>query len=76
MLRTMLAETPLVRNLQNQNYIKILLDCISTIEDVFAEIDIDNLRKEFRKAQNDTEKIPAKLKSLTPCPIIRENLSK
>lgn len=68
MLRTMLAETPLVRNLQNPNYMKILLNGKTTLEEVFAEIDIDTLRKEFRKAQCDPEKIPAKLKALIATP--------
>jgi uncharacterized C2H2 Zn-finger protein len=68
MLRTMLAETPLVRNLQNPDYMKILLNGKTTLEAVFAEIDIDTLRKEFRKAQSDPEKIPAKLKALIAMP--------
>lgn len=68
MLRTMLAETPLVRNLQNPNYMKILLNGKTTLEAVFAEIDIDTLRKEFRKAQSDPEKIPTKLKALIAMP--------
>jgi len=68
MLRAMLAETPLVRNLQNPDYMKILLNGKSAIEEVFAEIEIDVLRREFRKAQNDPEKIPAKLKSLIAAP--------
>ena len=68
MLRAMLAETPLARNLQNPDYMKILLNGKSAIEEVFAEIEIDILRREFRKAQNDPEKIPAKLKSLIATP--------
>lgn len=68
MLRTMLAETPLVRNLQNPNYMKILLNGKPTLEAVFAEIDIDTLREEFRKAKSDPEKIPAKLKALIAMP--------
>jgi hypothetical protein len=68
MLRAMLAETPLVRNLQNPNYLKILLNGKTTIAEVFAEIDIATLRQEFRKAQADPEKIPAKLKALIAMP--------
>jgi len=76
MLRTMLAETPLVRNLQNPDYMKILLNGKSGIEEVFAEIEIDVLRREFRKAQNDPEKIPAKLKSLIATPDYPDKLIK
>ena len=37
MLQSMLAQTPLVRNLQNSEYMKILLDGKTTIEDVLNE---------------------------------------
>jgi len=40
----------------------------TTLEAVFAEIEIDVLRQEFRKAQSDPEKIPAKLKALIAMP--------
>ena len=64
MLRTMLAETPLVRNLKNPQYMKILLDGKTSIEEVFAEIEINTLRKAFRSAQETPERIPHKLKPL------------
>ena len=37
-LQTMLADTPLVKNLDNQEYIKILLNGKATLEELFAEI--------------------------------------
>lgn len=64
MLRTILAETPLVRNLQNPHYMKILLNGKTSIEEVFAEIEISILREAFRKAKDTPEQIPSKLKSL------------
>jgi hypothetical protein len=64
MLRTMLAETPLVRNLENPDYMKILLNGKTSIEEVFAEIEINTLREAFRNAQDTPEKIPSKLKPL------------
>jgi hypothetical protein len=63
-LRTMLAETPLVRNLTNPHYMNILLDGKTAIEEVLAEIEIDTLREEFRKAQDSPERIPGELKPL------------
>jgi hypothetical protein len=68
LLRTILAETPLVRNLENPDYMKILLNGKTSLEDFFAEIDIVTLRKEFFKAKNNPEKIPAKLKPLITMP--------
>ena len=74
MLRTILAETPLVRNLENPHYMKILLNAKPSLEAVFAEIDIDSLRKAFREAQVDPERIPAKLKPIIAMPDFPEKL--
>ena len=68
MLRTILAETPLVRNLEHPTYMKILLDGKKSIEEVFAETEIETLREAFREAQDVPEKIPAKLKPLIAMP--------
>ena len=64
MLRTILAETPLVKNLEHPAYMKILLNGRASIEAVFAEIDIDTFRASFKAARNLPEKVPAKLKTL------------
>jgi len=64
MLRTILAETPLVRNLENPAYMKILLNGKASLEAVFAEIDVDTFRAAFKEARNVPEKVPAKLKVL------------
>jgi len=74
MLRTILAETPLVRNLQNPRYMKLLLNGKPSIEAVFSEIEIDTLRKAFRDAQDDPERIPAKLKPIIAMPDFPEML--
>jgi hypothetical protein len=74
MLRTILAETPLVQNLQNPHYMTILLSDKDSLEKVFAEIAIDTLRKAFREAQDDPERIPAKLKPIIAMPDFPEKL--
>lgn len=61
-LRTMLAQTPLVKNLQNEAYLKVLLHGHARLEELFAEIDPTDVRKEMRQATQNPEKIPAKLK--------------
>ena len=75
MLQNMLAQTPLVRNLQNPEYMKILLDGKATIEDVFAEIEITRLREELKEAQQNPEKIPTKIKSIINEPQYPEKLT-
>jgi len=76
MLRTILAETPLVRNLENPHYMTLLLNGRSSLEEVFAEIDIDTLRQAFRKAQIDPERIPSKLKPIIAMPDFPEKFVK
>ncbi|MEI8120609.1 MAG: hypothetical protein WCI20_01050 [bacterium] len=72
MLRTILAETPLIQNLQNPHYMKILLNGKSSLEEVFAEIEIATLRQAFREAQIDPERIPSKLKPIIAMPDFSE----
>ena len=42
-LQTMLADTPLVRNLDNQRYLNILLGGKATLEELFADLDAKQL---------------------------------
>jgi len=74
MLRTILAETPLVRNLENPAYMKILLNGKASLDQVFAKIEINTLREAFRKAQDTPEKVPAKIKSLIAMPDFPEKV--
>lgn len=61
-LRTMLADTTLVHNLQNPEYLKILLDGQPTLEGLFAQIDPATVREELEKAQQNSERVPRVLK--------------
>ena len=75
-LRTMLADTPLVHNLQNPEYLKILLDGQPTLEALFAQIDTASVREELEKAQHNSERVPRVLKRFiaslpSPIPIKR-----
>ncbi len=45
-------------------FVTILLNEEASLEELFAEIEIDTLRKAFREAQEDPEKIPANLKPI------------
>ena len=70
----MLANKPLVKNLQNDDYMKILLGQKSSLEELFADIDVNKVRNELRASQGNIEKIPAKLKQLTNKPDYPEML--
>ncbi len=75
MLQTILAETPLVRNLENPAYMKILLNGERSLESVFSTIDTEAFRETFRIAQEAPEKVPAKLKPLIAMPDFPEKLA-
>ena len=63
-LRTMLANTPLVKNLENEEYVKIILDGKATLEERFSEIDARTVRQELEKSQEHFERIPAKIRAI------------
>ncbi|MCK5784626.1 MAG: transposase [Desulfobacterales bacterium] len=54
-LRSMLADTPLVKNLDNPDYVTIILDGCSTLEERFSKIDsgmvVEKLKAEQKKQQ-------------------------
>ncbi len=64
LLQTMLADTPLVKNLENPDYMKILLNGKANLEERLAEIDAKLVRDELEKAQQKNEKIPAQIKKI------------
>lgn len=58
----MLADTPLVKNLQNPDYLNILLGTHPNLEALFAEIDPATVRDELQKARQNPDKVPRALK--------------
>jgi len=60
-IKAMLADTPLVRNLSNPEYVKIILKGHSTLEHRFAEIDEKLVRKQMA-TRNDRHCMPANMK--------------
>ena len=60
-LTTMLAQTPLVKNLENPQYMEIILNGKATLAERFAEIDIDQVRKVFAEEKKVTKKYPKRM---------------
>jgi len=52
-LKAILADTPLVKNLENQEYMKIILNDCSTLEERFAKIDCKLVWEEMKRIQNN-----------------------
>jgi hypothetical protein len=63
-LRTMLAETPIVKNLDNPEYMAILLGGQASLEALFAQMDAAEIREEIKAASKNPEKIPPVLKAM------------
>ena len=67
-LKAMLADTPLIKNLKNPEYLKIILKGKATLEKRFAEIDAKIVREELKKSQEYLERVPAKIKAIIKKP--------
>lgn len=73
-LQSMIADTPLVRNLENPRYLKVLLHGQATLEERFAQIDTETVRKELQAAQNSLEKVPSKIRRLVALETFPESI--
>jgi len=63
-ITAMLADTPLVKNLQNQQYLSILLDGKDSLEQLFTEIDVREVRDHINKLRNDSQTTSAQTKRI------------
>lgn len=61
-LQSMIADTPLIKNLDNQNYLTILLNGNDTLEERFAEIHEKDVIEKMKKIKSGEQKIPKQLK--------------
>ena len=74
-IKAMLADTPLVKNLSNPEYVKIILNGHNTLEDRFAEIDDKLVRQEMNKSE-DHRSISARMKKALRKPNFSSLLAK
>jgi len=63
-LKAILADTLLVRNLENDEYYRTILNGCSTLAERFAQIDDKTVREQLRQAGKNQEKIPPEVKSI------------
>jgi hypothetical protein len=63
-LCTMLADVPLIKNLGNSDYMNILLNGKKSLEERFAVIDADSVRKEMKKNGKQNKKEQKKLQNI------------
>lgn len=74
-LRAMVDNTPLVRNLKNNEYMRVILGDDDTLEEAFANIDSTIIQKEMEEAKRYPNKIPEQFKKLARNDSLPEKLS-
>ena len=72
-LQTMLADTPLVKNLSSPAYMDILLDGKSSLEELFAEIEMNGVKGDTKSA-TETERLLPGFRPLSNLPSLPEQI--
>ena len=75
-LKGMLADTPLVRNLSNPDYMAILLKGKEDLASRFADIDIQQVRKKENENEKRLRKYPKRMNRLFKIPHLPRKLMK
>ena len=73
-LKTMLADTPFIRNLDNPEYTKIILDGCENLAERFSKIDSKLVRQELKKQQVNQGKIIPEMKKVISSSNLPERL--
>jgi len=73
MLHTMLADTPLVKNLDNPNYMEVLLDGKANLEELFSELARTPFAADV-KSQADIDRILPGFRAITKLPKLPEQV--
>ncbi|OQY04917.1 MAG: transposase [Desulfobacteraceae bacterium 4572_123] len=74
-LRFMLADTPLVKNLDNPDYVAIILDGCSTLEERFAKIDSSMVVEKLKTEQKKQDRLCPEMKKIIQRPDLPEQLT-
>jgi len=72
-LQTMMVDTPLVKNLNNPSYMKIILNDHTDLADRFAEVDIIQVRRALTEEQQTTRSYPKRMQKLFKMPDLLVN---
>ncbi|RKZ92617.1 MAG: hypothetical protein DRQ40_08535, partial [Gammaproteobacteria bacterium] len=64
MLKTILADTPLVSNLKSQEYTKIILNGCATLAERFSQIDAAQVRAQLNQAKQSTGIVSPEMKHI------------
>jgi len=73
-IKSILSDTPLVKNLDNPEYMRILLDGCDTLEERFEKIDSSIVIERMKIEQNKTERINPDMKRIVKFPDLPERM--
>jgi len=73
-LKSILADTPLVKNLDNSDYLDIILDGCNTLEERFEKIDRRMVLKRLEAEKKNNERINPAVKKIIRRPDFPERL--
>ena len=73
-LRTILADTPLVKNLDNPEYLEIILDGCNTLEARFEKIDSRLVAEQLKAELKNQQKISPQMKKIIRRPDLPDRL--
>jgi hypothetical protein len=74
-LRFMLTDTPIVKNLNNPEYLEIILDSCPTLEERFERIDSRLVTEKLKAEQRNYQIIGSEMKKIVKLPDLPERLS-
>ena len=74
-IKSILADAPLVKNLDNPEYMKILLDGCNTLEERFEKIDAGIVLEHLKTEQKKTERMNPKMKKIVRLADLPERMS-
>ena len=71
----MLADTPLIKNLDNPEYMQIILDGNDTLEERFEKIDSCMVTEKLKMEQKACEKISPEMRKIIQRPDLPDKLT-
>jgi hypothetical protein len=74
LLQSMVADTPLIKNLDNPHDLNILLNGQANSEERFSQIDIETVRKGLSAAPRSEERVPLAIRQRFTLPAFPEAL--
>jgi len=73
-LKTILADTPLVRNLEKEEYCRIILNGCSSLAERFSQIDKKMVHEQLQQVELNQEKIPSAVKKIIKRPDLPQKI--